>query len=283
MWTWEDEHQSATLTIPFASAREARWAAQRMPGWRAESVQVATSGTTRFFTIEAFIDAPDSYSDEWNELANDPERYRARTRAALARATTKVERELEHLGLVASAAATLAPEVEACIERTRRDRARAMPPTRRRAREAVSVLAESADGYVLERGRTIEAFCDHLTGERLAPVPLMVGEAYWMNGAEIDVANVDDGSLRALEGATSPFDLRAFLARELQYGPLDVAAATKTLLRAWLEAHDALCLDAGTIAVENSQRVIERTREAGPWTPWSRDARIVVRQPNDAT
>jgi hypothetical protein len=182
------------------------------------------------------------------------------------------------LGLVPARAQPLEPEVEARIAFTRRDFARAMPPTRRRVREARTISSRTPIDATT-------VFCDHRTGAEVDPVPLLDGEDYWTTRqidriATIDVAAVDNASLRALDSAPRAVDLYAFLARELQYGPLDVPAARKTLLRGWLESRDAISLEAGEVAVKNSQLLMHRrTRRPLTWTAWPADPRILIADP----
>lgn len=282
MWIWDDLHESANATVPFASLRESIWAARAILGRSADAVRADVTARTRHLEITVELSPPDSYSPEWDELVQAPDVYRARTQAALATATLQLAEELDRLGLVVSPESLRDTGTEARIAGTRREGIRAMPPTWRREREAVSVVGLEGGTYVLERGRRVERFCDHRSGEPIAPVPLLVGETYWMHGTEIDVAQVTEADVAALAGARSAVDLVGFLALELQYGALDPARARARLLRGWLEARDALSIEAGPVAVANSQRLITRRRGEVAWTPWSEDPRLLLAEPSEA-
>lgn len=294
MWTWDHEHEAGSLSVPFASAREATWAHRTLgSGWYAESIQVRIGATTgRFLGISAEVAKPDSaYDDEWDEIDDRYEHYRARTQAALAGSVAKVDAELAALGLTPAPRAEFAADAEQRIADVLPRIGRAMPPTRRHTRDAVYVSEVIPAGYRAEH-RTIDAstvFCNYQTGEAIPPVPLVVGEMYWMTGncpivATVDVADVPPGAESVLADilpgdARPTIDLRAFLARELQYGPLDVDRARGILLRRWLAEHNAVSTEAGPIALANSQRMLERRLGPGTWAPWPEDGRILLRTP----
>ena len=287
MWTWDEEHEDGALSVPFATWREAMWAARLIGSSYADGVDIRVGATmSRFLSIGVELGSPDSYSDEWEEMERDPDGYRARTQAAIARAKAKVDDEIARLGITPAPYQPFSPEVEQRITDTRTRLGRAMPPTRRAVRAAVTISEATPTGYRAER-QTIDAstvFCNYLTGEAIPPVPLLVGETYWMTGngpivATVDVADVEPGAESALAGMLHDVDLRAFLARELQYGPLDLARARSLLLRDWLDKRHALSLEAGPVAVANSQTLLDRRLGPATWTPWPEDARIVLRAP----
>lgn len=277
-FTWDDEHLSAVTTCPFVTAREAWWTGRALglPFGHTEvsgSVDLQARVRGALLVIEIEASSPDSYSPEREEMDAHPDRWRDSVAAQLDGAARAIDESLRGAGITALAVPP-APLPDPRAERLRVDPARAMPPTRRKVRYAGTVIAADAGGYTFERGRRADAqtiFCDSATGEPTERVPLLLGETYWVTGegpslSTVDVAVVDAASLDALAPTrdacaalgldTSIVDLRAFLARELQYGPLDAAASGRRLSAILFEQHEAVTTAAGSVALANSLAAI---------------------------
>ncbi len=275
--------------LSFVTVREARWAERALALDAAFNASVTRwpnielDSSIRSTTWSLSLDArrPDSYSEELERMEADPDGWDAMIVRQLDDAVPVLSARLTAAGLAPLAAGRPAPAVEPCTaagEALRVDRARPMPPTRRRTRRARTVTTIAADGVVsFDDGARTDAttvFPDVTAEEGRAlpgPASLIVGETYWTTGdgalvATVDVAAVPASTLAivapvyaelaALGLDTDLVPPDAFLARELQYGPIDLRAARRRLSALLLERSHSLTATAEVPALANSLAVI---------------------------